>query len=60
METNAAAETAAPEDLLSGTGEAAADDEAAPAAPAKRARATRSGTTRARRPRGTAGTGNES
>ncbi|CAG9198169.1 HTH OST-type domain-containing protein [Burkholderia gladioli] len=60
VETNAAAETAAPEDLLSGTGEAAADDEAAPAAPAKRARATRSGTTRARRPRGTAGTGNES
>lgn len=60
VETNAAAETAAPEDLLSGTGEAAADDEAAPAAPAKRARATRSGTTRARRPRGTTGTGNES
>lgn len=59
-QTDVGAETAPPDDLLSGTSEAAADDEAASAAPAKRARTTRSSTTRARRPRSTVGTGNES
>ncbi|MEX3606371.1 MAG: NYN domain-containing protein [Burkholderia sp.] len=59
-QTDAGAETAPPDDLLSGTSAAAANDEIASIAPAKRARTTRSGTTRARRPRGTAGIGNES
>ncbi|MEX3629827.1 MAG: NYN domain-containing protein [Burkholderia sp.] len=60
VEADAGAETAPPDDLLSGTGAAAAGDETAAAAPAKRTRTPRSGTTRARRPRGATGTGNES